>query len=39
MKKTLLLLAAALVAMCATIPPATAGGNPLCPPGKVCEAR
>jgi starvation-inducible outer membrane lipoprotein len=39
MKKPLLLFTAALLAMCATVPPAAAGGNPLCPPGKVCSAK
>ena len=37
MKKTLLLLAAAVLAMCVTIPQANADGNPLCPPGKSCN--
>jgi starvation-inducible outer membrane lipoprotein len=35
-KKTLLLLAAALLATCVTIPQAAAGPNPLCPPGTIC---
>lgn len=37
MKKTLLMLAAALLAICVTIPQAIAGGNPLCPPGTICN--
>jgi starvation-inducible outer membrane lipoprotein len=36
-KKMLLLLAAAVLAMCVTIPQAVAGPNPLCPPGTVCN--
>jgi len=39
-KKTLLLVAATLLALSATIPQAAAdGGNPLCPPGKTCTVR
>ena len=37
MKKILLMLAAALLAMSVSIPQAAAGPNPLCPPpGTVC---
>jgi len=36
-KKTLLLIAAALLAMSIAVPPAGAGGIPVCPPGKVCD--
>ena len=40
MKKTFLLLAAAILALSVAIPQAIAdGGNPLCPPGKSCQAK
>lgn len=37
MKKTLLLIAAAVLALSVTIPQAIADGNPLCPPKTVCN--
>ncbi len=39
MKKTLLLLAATLIALSASVPPVIAGGNPLCPPRLICHAQ
>jgi hypothetical protein len=36
-KKTLMLIAAAVLALCASVVPANAGGNPVCPPGVVCN--